>query len=52
MNIVLSIIIPAYNSEKYLNRCLDSLVCESIMDDVEVTVVNDGSRNKKSYGLI
>ena len=48
MEIVLSIIIPAYNSEKYLNRCLDSLICESIKDDVEVIVVNDGSKDNTS----
>lgn len=48
MNKVLSIIIPAFNSDNYLNRCLDSLVCEPIMDDVEVIVVNDGSKDKTS----
>ena len=48
MDKVLSIIIPAYNSENYLNRCLDSLVCESIMDDVEVIVINDGSKDGTS----
>lgn len=44
----LSIIIPAYNSDRFLNRCLDSLICEPIMDDVEVIVVNDGSKDKTS----
>lgn len=48
MKKLLSIIIPAYNSERYLSRCLDSLISESIMNDVEVIVVNDGSKDKTS----
>ena len=38
----LSIIIPAYNAEKFLQRCLDSIAARKA-DDVEVLVVNDGS---------
>ncbi len=38
----LSIIVPVYNVEKYLPRCLDSLVKQSI-DDYELILVNDGS---------
>lgn len=37
----LTIVVPAYNSEAYLGRCLDSLL-ENI-EDLEVLVVNDGS---------
>lgn len=37
----LSIIIPVYNEEKFLKRCLDS-VC-GLPDDVQVIVINDGS---------
>ena len=38
---LLSIIVPSYNSEDYLERCLDTLVTGG--SDVEVIVVNDGS---------
>lgn len=40
----LSIIVPVYNLEKYIIRCLESLV-KNIPDDnsVEILVVNDGS---------
>ena len=38
----ISIIIPAYNVEKYIARCLDSLVHQTLQD-IEVIVVNDGS---------
>lgn len=37
-----SVIVPVYNVEKYLDRCLNSLVCQSL-DDIEILVVNDGS---------
>ena len=43
---ILSIVIPTYNVEKYLRRCLDSLVYdESVLDDIELLVVNDGSKD-------
>lgn len=40
---VLSFIIPAYNSQKYLDKCLGSLLSKSIINDIEIIVVNDGS---------
>lgn len=38
---LLSIVVPCFNSENYLRRCLDSLVAGG--DDVEIIVVDDGS---------
>lgn len=40
-----SVIIPVYNSEKYLNKCLDSLKKQNY-SDFEVVAVNDGSVDK------
>ena len=42
MCVKLSVIIPVYNAEKYLNKCLDSLICQS-MKEMEIISVNDGS---------
>ncbi len=39
-----SVIIPAYNSENYIARCLDSLI-EQDEKNFEVIVVNDGSKD-------
>ena len=44
MSAIFTIIIPAYNAERYLRECLDSLVCQSF-EDFEVIVVNDGSKD-------
>ena len=37
-----SIVVPVYNVEDYLRRCLDSLVNQTY-EDIEIVVVNDGS---------
>ena len=38
-----SIIIPVYNTEKYLSRCLDSVVNQTFKD-IEIIIVNDASQ--------
>lgn len=48
MEKLLTIVIPAYNMEKYLHRCLDSIITEKVMDKVQVLVVNDGSKDRTS----
>lgn len=40
-----SIVIPVYNVEKYLERCLESLISQTLQD-IEIIVVNDGSTDK------
>jgi glycosyltransferase involved in cell wall biosynthesis len=42
MNPKISVIIPAYNSERYLEKCLDSIFNQTFQD-FEVILVNDGS---------
>ena len=38
----ISIIVPCYKVEKYLPRCLDSLVNQTL-EDIEIICINDGS---------
>lgn len=41
----LSIIVPVYNVERYLGKCLDSL-CNQTCKDYEIIIVDDGSTDK------
>lgn len=43
----LSIIVPVYNVEKYLERCVSSLLRQTI-DSYEIILVDDGSLDKSS----
>ncbi len=46
----ISVIIPTYNQEKYLGRCLRSLMDQSMnRKDYEIIVVNDGSVDKTKF---
>ena len=39
----ISVIVPIYNVEKYLEKCLESLVNQTIIDDIEIICINDCS---------
>lgn len=42
----LSIIIPMYNAEKYIENCLDSILNSDLpKDEYEVIIINDGSKD-------
>ena len=38
----ISIIVPIYNAEKYLNQCISS-VANQTLQDIEIIAINDGS---------
>ena len=40
--IKVSVIVPVYNVDKYLRKCLDSLVNQTLKE-IEIIVINDGS---------
>ncbi len=46
MEKLLSISIAAYNVERYLQHTLESLVSSEILDDIEVLIVDDGSKDR------
>ena len=41
----ISVIIPAYNAEKYLEQCVES-VRTQIYNNIEIIIVNDGSTDR------
>lgn len=46
---ILSIIIPTYNMEKYLPKCLDSLIsAKEVLCKMEILIINDGSKDASS----
>lgn len=42
MEILVSAIIPVYNSEKYIKKCIDSLIKQTLKN-IEIILINDGS---------
>ena len=52
----ISIIVPVYNTEKYLVKCLDSLIHQTF-ENIEIVCINDGSTDAsleilKNYELM
>lgn len=47
MDIKLSVIIPVYNVEKFLKRCLDSILKQKI-DGIEIILIDDGSSDNSA----
>lgn len=42
---MLSVVVPAYNAEKYIERCITSIV-NSTYRNLEIIVIDDGSSDK------
>ena len=45
----ISVIIPVYNVEDYLEDTLNSLLNQTIIDDIEILMIDDGSSDDSTY---
>lgn len=45
MRPTVSVIVPVYNAEKFLSRCLESLIKQTL-EGLEIVIINDGSTDK------
>lgn len=50
-NPLVSIIVPVYNAQKGLSRCLES-ICSQTYQELEIIVLNDGSTAGRSLRKI
>jgi len=49
---LINVLVPAFNQEKYIGRCLRSLISQSLdKNSYEIIVVDDGSTDNTSYAL-
>ena len=49
---LVSVIVPAYNQENYIGRCLRSLLNQSLSQiDYEIIIIDDGSNDRTKYAL-
>ena len=40
---ILTIVVPSYNTELYIDECLPTIISSKSIDDIEILLVNDGS---------
>lgn len=45
MSKILTVVVPTYNAERFLRDNLESFCIEEILEDIEVLVINDGSKD-------
>lgn len=43
----ISLIVPVYNTEQYLHRCIDSVLAQTY-NDFELLLIDDGSKDSSS----
>lgn len=45
---LLSFIIPSYNCRQFLGKCVESMLCPEVLDQLDIIIVNDGSTDDTS----
>lgn len=45
MQKILTVVMPSYNAESYLNETVPTILSSSLIEDIELIIVNDGSRD-------
>lgn len=45
---VLTFLVPCYNVEQCVSRCIDSMLIDNIINDIEILLINDGSKDETS----
>lgn len=48
----ISLILPVFNAAKYINKCLKSIIKQTIFDDIEIIIVNDGSTDETEEKIL
>ena len=52
MRPLVSVIVPVHNQERYLGRCLRSLIAQDMpRHEYEIVVIDDGSTDRSAYAL-
>ena len=51
MKYKLSVIVPVYNKEQYIDSGLSSLLHQTLINDMEIVIVDDGSNSKTGKRL-
>ena len=51
MNDLVSVIIPIYNVEKYIDECIESVI-QQTYENIEIILIDDGSKDKCGKILI
>ena len=42
--IKISVVIPVYNAEKFIEKCIESVI-DQTLKEIEIIVINDGSKD-------
>lgn len=47
---MVSIIVPVYNGEKFITRCIDS-ICKQTYINIQIVIINDGSTDNTKKNM-